>query len=105
MIQPLWKTVWRFLKKLKTELPYDPAIPLLGTYLEKTVIQKESCMILYIENPKTATRKLLELIKEFGKVAGYKINAQKSLAFLYTNDENLKVKLRKHSHLPLQQKE
>ena len=44
-------------------------------------------MILYIENPKDATRKLLELINEFGKVAGYKINAQKSLAFLYTNDK------------------
>ena len=44
-------------------------------------------MILYIENPKDANRKLLELINEFGKVAGYKINAQKSLAFLYTNDE------------------
>ena len=44
-------------------------------------------MILYTENPKDATRKLLELINEFGKVAGYKINAQKSLAFLYTNDE------------------
>ena len=44
-------------------------------------------MILYIENPKDATRKLLQLINEFGKVAGYKINAQKSLAFLYTNDE------------------
>ena len=44
-------------------------------------------MILYIENPKDATRKLLELISEFGKVAGYKISAQKSLAFLYTNDE------------------
>ena len=44
-------------------------------------------MILYIENPKVATRKLLELITEFGKVAGYKINAQKSLAFLYTKDE------------------
>ena len=44
-------------------------------------------MILYIENPKDATRKLLELISEFGRVAGYKINAQKSLAFLYTNDE------------------
>ena len=44
-------------------------------------------MMLYIENPKDATRKLLELINEFGKVAGYKINAQKSLAFLYTNDE------------------
>ena len=44
-------------------------------------------MMLYTENPKDATRKLLELINEFGKVAGYKINAQKSLAFLYTNDE------------------
>ena len=44
-------------------------------------------MLLYIENPKDATRKLLELINEFGKVAGYKINAQKSLAFLCTNDE------------------
>ena len=60
-------------------------------------------MILYIENPKDATRKLLEVINEFGKVAGYKINAQKSLAFLYTND--LKEKLRKNSQLPLQQKE
>ena len=44
-------------------------------------------MILQIENPKDATRKLLELIDEFDKVAGYKINAQKSLAFLYTNEE------------------
>ena len=45
-------------------------------------------MILYIENPKDTTRKLLELISEFGRVAGYKINAKKSLAFLYTNTEN-----------------
>ena len=44
-------------------------------------------MILCIESPKDATRKLLELINEFGKVAGYKINAQKSLAFLYTKNE------------------
>ena len=44
-------------------------------------------MILYIENLKDATRKLLELINEFGKVAAYKTNAQKSLSFLYTNDE------------------
>ena len=44
-------------------------------------------MILYIENPKDATRKLLDLINEFGKVAACKINAQKSLLFLYTNDE------------------
>ena len=44
-------------------------------------------MILYRQNPREATRKLLELINEFGKVTGCKINAQTSLAFLYTNDE------------------
>ena len=44
-------------------------------------------MILYIENPKDAVRKLLELIHEFSKVAGYKINTKKYLAFLYTNNE------------------
>ena len=44
-------------------------------------------MILYIENPKDSTRKLLELINEYRKVAGYKINTQKSLSFLYTNNE------------------
>ena len=44
-------------------------------------------MILYIENPKDSTRKLQELISEFSKVAGYKINTQKSLAFLHTNNK------------------
>ena len=44
-------------------------------------------MILYVENPKDSTRKLLELINEYSKVAGYKINTQKSHAFLYTNNE------------------
>ena len=43
MVQPLWRTVRRFLKKLKAELPYDPAIPLLGIYPEKTIIQKNTC--------------------------------------------------------------
>ena len=62
-------------------------------------------MILYIENPKNATRKLLELINDFGKVAGYKINAQKSLAFLYTNDEKSEREIMETLHLPLQQKE
>ena len=47
MIQPLWRTVWRFLKKLKIELPYDPAFPLLGIYPEKTIIPKESCTTLF----------------------------------------------------------
>ena len=45
-------------------------------------------MILYIENPKDSTRKFLELINEYSKVAGYKINTQKSLAFQYTTNEN-----------------
>ena len=49
MIQPLWRTVWSFLKKLKMELPYDPAIPLLGIYPEKIIIQKESCTKMFIE--------------------------------------------------------
>ena len=47
MIQPLWRTVWRFLKKVKIEVPYDPAIPLLGIYPEKTIIQKESCTTIF----------------------------------------------------------
>ena len=48
LIQPLWRTVWRFLKNLKIELPYDPVIPLLGIYPEKTIIQKESCTKMFI---------------------------------------------------------
>ena len=51
-------------------------------------------MILYTDNPKYATRKLLELINEFGKVAGYKINAQESLAFLYTNTKRSKREIK-----------
>ena len=51
-------------------------------------------MTLYIENPKDATRKLLELINEFGKAAGHKINAQNSLAFLYTNDEKFEREIK-----------
>ena len=61
-------------------------------------------MVLHIEDPKDATRKLLELMNEFGKVAGYKINAQKSLAFLYTNNKKSEKEI-KHFHLSLQQKE
>ena len=61
-------------------------------------------MILYIEIPKHNIRKLLELISKFNKVAGYIVNTQKSLAFLYTNNEKLE-KLRNQFHSPLQQKE
>ena len=51
-------------------------------------------MILYIQNPKDTTRKLLELINEYSKVAGYKINTQKSLAFLYTNNEKVEKEIK-----------
>ena len=44
LVQPLWRTIWRFLKKLEIELPYDPAIPLLGIYPKKTIIQKDTCI-------------------------------------------------------------
>ena len=61
-------------------------------------------MIMYIENLKDSIRKLLILISEFSKVAGYKINTQESLAFPYTNNEKSERKSRNRSHLPLQQR-
>ena len=47
LLQPLWKTVWRFLRKLKIELPLDPAIPLLGIYPEKTMTRKDTCIPMF----------------------------------------------------------
>ena len=61
-------------------------------------------MILYIENPKDSIRKLLELISEFSKVLGYKINTQKSLVFLYITMKNHTQKLRNQSNSPVQKK-
>ena len=51
-------------------------------------------MIVYMENPIDSTRKLLDLINEFGNTAGYKVNTQKSKAFLYTNNENAETEIR-----------
>ena len=56
LVQPLWRTVWRFLKKLKIELPYDPAIPLLGIYPEKTIILKDICTPMFIAALLTVAR-------------------------------------------------
>ena len=47
-MQPLWKTIWRFLENVEMELPCDPALPLLGIYLDKTIIRKESCTTMFI---------------------------------------------------------
>ena len=62
-------------------------------------------MIIYIENPNDSTRKLLELISECSKVAGYKINTKKSLTFLYTNNEKIESEIKEQFHSPLQRKE
>ena len=62
-------------------------------------------IVLYVKNPKESTLKLLELVTEFSKVAGYKINTQKSIAFLYTNDELAEREIRKQFHSQLHQKE
>ena len=56
LIQPLWRTVWRFLKKLRIDLPCDPAIPLLVMYLEKTVIKKKICTTMSIASLFTIAR-------------------------------------------------
>ena len=56
MVQPLWKTVWRFLRKLKTEFPFDPAIPLLGICPEKTMTQKDTCTPTFIAAPFTIAK-------------------------------------------------
>ena len=47
-MQPLWRTVWRFLRKLKLELPHDPTVPLLGIYPDKTLILKDTCTPMFI---------------------------------------------------------
>ena len=48
LVQPLWRTVWRFLKKLEIELPYNPAIPLLGIHTEETRIERDTCTPVFI---------------------------------------------------------
>ena len=53
LVQPLWRTVWRFLKKLEIELPYDPAIPLLGIHTEETRAERDTCTPMFIAAPFT----------------------------------------------------
>ena len=114
---------FNFLKKLATGCPLSPLLfnivlevlatairaekEIKGIQIGKEVVKLSlfaDDMILYIENPKDSTRKFLGLINEYSKVASYKINTQKSLAFLYTNNEKIE-KFRKQFHSPLKQKE
>ena len=102
MLSPLlFNTV---LEVLATAIREEKQIKGIKTGKEVKLSLFADDMILYIENPKDTIRKFLELISEFSNVAGYKINTQKSLAFLHTN-KNRKEKLRSQSHSPLQQKE
>ena len=75
------------LEVLATAIRKEKEIKVIQTGKEVKLSLFADDMILYIENPKDSTRKLLELINDYSKVAGYKINTQKSLAFLYTNNE------------------
>ena len=56
LVQPLWRTIWRLLKKLKIGLPYDPAVPLLGICLEKTIIWKDIYTTMFISSPFTIAK-------------------------------------------------
>ena len=58
LVQPLWRKVWRFLKKLELELPYDPAIPLLGIHTEETIIERDTCTPMFIAALFTIARTL-----------------------------------------------
>ena len=86
---PLWPLLFNIvLEVLATAIREEKEIK--GIEIRKEEVKLSlfaDDMIIYIENPKDTTRKLLELINEFGKIGGYKNNAQKSLAFLYANDE------------------
>ena len=56
LVQPLWRTLWRFLKKMEIELPYDPTIPLLGIHTEETRIERDMCTPVFIATLFTITR-------------------------------------------------
>ena len=74
MIQPLWKMVWRFLKKLEIKPPYDPAIPLLGMYLEETKIEKDTYPIVHCSTIyNTRTRKPEKATAPYSSTLAWKI--------------------------------
>ena len=79
---------------LATEIKEEKEIKRIQTGKEAKLSLFADDMILYIENPKDTTRKLLQLINEYSKGAGYKINTQKSLAFLYTNNEKIEREIK-----------
>ena len=69
LVEPLWRTVWRFLKKLEIELPYDPAIPLLGIHTEETRSERDTCTPMFIANCCFLTH--IQVFQETSKMACY----------------------------------
>ena len=96
MIQPLWRTVWRFLKKLKIELPYDPAIPVLGIYPEKTIFQKDKCTPMFIAAlltiARTGKQTKCSMIDEWIKKTGLKFLQIVEICFPWHPWEKLRIK-------------
>ena len=92
---PLSPLLFNFvLKVLATAIRDEKEIKGIQIRKEVKLSLFAESMILYIQNPKDSIRKLIELISEFTKVAGYKVDTQKSLAFLYTNNEKLERKIK-----------
>ena len=92
-VQPLWKTVWRYFRKLNTELPYDTAIPLLGTYPHKTFIQKDTCTSMF-------TAALFTIAKTW-KQTKYPSTGEwiKKMWYIYTVEYYSTIKRTKQCHL------
>ena len=93
------------LEVLATAMREEKEIKAIQIEIEVKLSLFADNMILYVENPKDSIRKLLELIREFSKVSGYKINTQKSLAFLYTDNEKSETEIKKSILFIMQQKE
>ena len=115
MVQPLWKTVWRFLRKLKIELPFDPAIPLLGIHPEKTMTPEDPWTPMFIAAlfavAKTWKQPKCPLTEEWIKKKWYiytmeyysAIKRNEILAFLATWMDTEIIMLREVSHIMRQQ--
>ena len=82
------------MKVLATAIREEKEIKGIQIGKERKLSLLSDDMILYIENPKDSTRKLLELINKYSKVSGYKINTQKSIAFPYTNNEKIEREIK-----------
>ena len=97
LVQPLWKTLWRFFKKLKIELPYDPAIALLGIYLRDTgvLIQRDTCTPSFI----AALSSIAKLSKEPKRPSTDEWI--KKMWYIYTMEDYSAIKKMKSCHLQL----